>query len=41
MKIAEQQVSKSKKEISNARIVLKLGETYNLTSKFAVEFIKI
>ena len=41
MKIAEQQISESKKEINNERIVLKPGETYNLTSKFAVEFVKV
>jgi ribonuclease J len=41
MKIIEQQISENKKEIKNRRIVLNQGETYNLTSKIAVEFVKV
>lgn len=41
MKIVEEQISEYKKEIGNERIVLKPGDTYNLTSKFAVEFVKV
>lgn len=41
MKIAEQQISENKKSITNKRIILREGETYNLTSKIAVEFVKV
>ena len=41
MKVAEQQIEESKKNINNERIVLNEGEIYNLTSNIAVEFVKV
>lgn len=41
MKIVEQQIEASKKSLSNERIILSAGETYNITSKMAVEFVKV
>lgn len=41
MKIVEEQIKVDNKEIDNERIVLEPGETYNLTSRMAVEFVKV
>lgn len=41
MKIVEQQIKESKKELQNDRIVLKAGETHQISSNLAVEFVKV
>lgn len=41
MKIVEQQIEADNKDLSNERIVLNAGETYNITPTMAVEFVKV
>ncbi|MFO7800412.1 MAG: ribonuclease J, partial [Rhodohalobacter sp.] len=41
MKIIEEQISQDDKEVKNERIVLEPGKIHNLTSKFAIEFVKV
>jgi len=41
MKIVEEQIQQDNKEVKNERIVLKPGKIHNLTSKFAIEFVKV
>lgn len=41
MRIVEEQIAEIKKNVNNERIVLNQGETYQLTSKMAVEFVKV
>lgn len=41
MKIVEQQIQESKKDPKNERVILRQGETYNITAKLAVEFVKV
>ena len=41
MKIVEEQIREDKKEIKNERIVLEPGSIHNLSSNFAIEFVKV
>jgi len=41
MKIIEEQIRQDDKEVKNERIVLDPGKIHNLTSKFAIEFVKV
>lgn len=41
MKIAEEQIRQDDKEVKNEKIVLEPGNIYNLTSNFAIEFVKV
>ncbi len=41
MKIVEEQIRQDDKEVKNERIVLEPGTIHNLTSNFAIEFVKV
>lgn len=41
MKIVEEQIRQDDKEVKNEKIVLNSGYTHNLTSNFAIEFVKV
>lgn len=41
MKIVEEQIRQDGKDVKNERVVLKPGNIHNLTSNFAIEFVKV